>query len=133
MKLINPLSTDREPTIYGPEEATDFLLNGDRVAYIFPLGIYNGDDLVSVDWAEDFSWELDERTTNHRFLVGTWESAFWGAYSLPDSEKVETIAEEMGLRIADTGPIAYYEEDDKRLFPLQPTDGIFAVSKDKTD
>lgn len=119
MTLTNPLSQRDEAPLYRPGEAADYLTEGGRVAYVAPS---------SPEWGRKFIQRLD-REGDYRFLVGTWEGEMWLLFGLEDQDWAEQVADEMGLDVTDAGPIAYYEDDDKRLFPLQPTEGIYAVSK----
>jgi hypothetical protein len=121
MRLTDPLVEDESAPIYTPTQAVGHLTEDGRAAYVVPS---------SVEWGRDFVDMLNKTTPeSHRFLVGSWHNEVWLVYATKYDDTAKQVAEHLGLEITDTGPIAHFGEDEPELFPLQPTDNVYAIAQ----
>lgn len=119
MLFTDPLAQSDKPPTYRPEEAAEHVTSEGHTAYVVPS---------RAEWGREFCAALDEGE-DHPFLVGSWHDRTWLVMGVRDKEKAEDVAESMGLDVTDMGPIAYFDEDTQELFPLQPHEDIYAVTK----
>lgn len=120
-RFTDPLADSSEPPIYTPDEAQDYLTDDGRDLFIVP---------ASVSVGRTFIQRLSPEVEDGRFLVGTWEQETWLLFSTSEADRAQAIAEDLLLGIGETGPVAVYDEDDQRVFPIQGPN-TYAISNEE--